>query len=104
MISYSHRVSRDELVRLGLAAASPPVPGRPNPEPDLPGPTPADEGEMPDEDADESALGDWVSQAFSARDSLRSVRTWSWLRFTPSYWRSTMLRTWGGSASSSALR
>ncbi len=30
--------------------ASPPVPGRPNPEPDLPGPVPADEGEMPDED------------------------------------------------------
>lgn len=50
MIGYSHRISRDALIRLGMAPASPPVPGRPNPEPDLPGPVPADEGEMPDED------------------------------------------------------
>lgn len=56
MIGYSHRISRDEFVRLGLTPASPPVPGRPNPEPDLPGPVPADEGEMPDEGDDAPVL------------------------------------------------
>ena len=73
MIGYSHRISRDAFARLGaivppprpastqqsedestdpvgdghadaeLAANLPPVPGRPNPEPDQPSPTPADE-------------------------------------------------------------
>ena len=56
MIGYSHRIPREEWARLGLVAASPPVPGRPNPEPDLPGPGPADEGELPDDGAEEPVL------------------------------------------------
>ena len=56
MMGYSHRISREDYARLGLLAASPPVPGRPNPEPDQPTPGPADEGEMPDEDGDDPVL------------------------------------------------
>ncbi len=51
-----HLLTRLQPAPVAGVAASPPVPGRPNPEPDLPGPTPADEGEMPDEGEDGPAV------------------------------------------------
>lgn len=83
MIADSHRIDRETLAARGavspspplprredesadpvgdghsdaeFAAQLPPVPGRPNPEPDQPAPSPPDDGGLPDEPDDDQAL------------------------------------------------
>jgi len=49
-------------------------------------------------------VGQGRHQPLVARAWSRSARTCAWLRLTPSYWRSTVLRTLSGRAVSMALR